>query len=91
MSGMEFQLIQGQFDPKEGLSLLREIVAVKIKFHEQKIATAITEEDIKFRENRIKDLQKEWQQITHQLQSSSVPVAIHASLVIDASYKENHE
>ncbi|RXR22544.1 hypothetical protein [Flavobacterium stagni] len=75
---MELQLIQGQFSPQEALSLLREMVDVKIKFHERKIATAASEEDIKFREKRIKDLQAEWQQIQTQLQQNERSISLKA-------------
>lgn len=77
---MELQLIQGQFSPQEALSLLREMVDVKIKFHERKIATAASEEDIKFREKRIKDLQAEWQQIQTQLQQNERSISLKAAV-----------
>ena len=77
---MELQLIQGQFSPQEALSLLREMVDVKIKFHERKIATAASEEDIKFREKRIKDLQAEWQQFQTQLQQNERSISLKAAV-----------
>lgn len=77
---MELQLIQGQFAPQEALTLLREMVDVKIKFHERKIVTAASEEDIKFREKRIKDLQAEWQQIQAQLQQNERSISLKAAV-----------
>lgn len=77
---MELQLIQGQFTSQETVALLREMVDVKIKFHERKIATAASEEDIKFREKRIKDLQAEWQQIQVQIQQNEIPVSFKAAV-----------
>ncbi|MEN9336436.1 MAG: hypothetical protein RLZZ500_1423 [Bacteroidota bacterium] len=75
---MEIQLIQGQFSSVEALELLREMVDVKIKFHERKIANSASEEDIKFREKRIKDLQAEWKQIQIQVQQREIPVSLKA-------------
>jgi len=54
---MKIQLIEGQFDPKDGLDIITKMVHVKIKFQEDKIKHASNEEDIKMRETRIKRLQ----------------------------------
>ncbi|MFM2229881.1 MAG: hypothetical protein RL607_1139 [Bacteroidota bacterium] len=81
---MEIQLIQGQFSSFETLELLREIVDVKIKFHERKIAFSSSEEDIKFREKRIKDLQAEWQQMQLKIQQHENPVSLKA--IVDVSF-----
>jgi len=77
---MELQLIQGQFTLQETVALLREMVDVKIKFHERKIATAASEEDMKFREKRIKDLQAEWQRFQTQLQQNERSISLKAAV-----------
>ena len=56
---MELQLINGQFDAKDALDILTQMFNVKIKYHENKITGASSEEEIKMRENKIKSLQKE--------------------------------
>ena len=56
---MNIQLIQGDFNAKEGLDLITQMIQIKIKYHENKIATHSSEEDIKFRESKIKKLHKE--------------------------------
>lgn len=55
---MKLQLINGQFSPQAGLDLLTRLTQVKLSHHERQIATAATEEDVKFREQRIKALQR---------------------------------
>lgn len=56
---MKVKLFNGSFSRKESLELITKMIHVKVKFHEEKIASAQTEEDVKMRENRIKQLQKE--------------------------------
>ena len=56
---MKIQLIKGTFDAKEATDIIAQMIHVKIKFHESKISHLSNEEDIKFREGRIKQLQKE--------------------------------
>ena len=56
---MILSLIKGNFTSKEAIELITELIHVKIKFHENKIKLADHEEDIKMREKRIKQLQKE--------------------------------
>jgi hypothetical protein len=56
---MEIHLIQGEFNPKDALDLVTKMIHVKIKYHESKISENSSEEDIKYRETKIKKLQKE--------------------------------
>lgn len=76
---MELELLQGRFDAKECLALVREMVALQIKFHERKIATVLSEEDIKFREKCIKNLQAQLQHFTLQLQQKESPSFVKAT------------
>lgn len=50
--------------------LLKDLVQVKIKFHENKIANSNQIEDIKFREAKIKRLQSELQQAVDTIKNS---------------------
>lgn len=59
---MNLQLIQGQFNAQEAIDIVTQLVKVKIKFQESKIAATDSEEVIKMREGRIKELQKDLQQ-----------------------------
>ena len=56
---MTIQLIKGQFNAKEAIELITQMIHVKIKFQEAQIDDTSIEEDIKMRENRIKQLQKD--------------------------------
>jgi len=53
------QLLQGSFEAQDAIMLLKDLVQVKIKFHENKIANSNQIEDIKFREAKIKRLQNQ--------------------------------
>lgn len=50
--------------------LLKDLVQVKIKFHENKIANSNQIEDIKFREAKIKRLQNQLQQAVDTIKNS---------------------
>jgi hypothetical protein len=56
---MTIQLIHGEFNSIEALKLITEMIHVKIKYHENKIIALSNEEDVKTRESKIKQLQKE--------------------------------
>lgn len=52
------QLIKGKFKSQDALTIITQLVDIKIRFHEEKINSSANEEDIKMRESRIKELQK---------------------------------
>jgi hypothetical protein len=54
-------LLQGSFSKNDALNLIDALLKVKIQYHEQKIVTDANEEDIKMREQRIKQLQDDLQ------------------------------
>lgn len=56
---MKLQLMQGKFSSRDALELITNMVQIKIKYHENKIANNTSEEDIKSRESKIKQLQKQ--------------------------------
>ena len=56
---MIIQLLQGHFSKKDAIDLITKLITVKIRFHEDKMPSSHSEEDIKMREKRIKQLQKE--------------------------------
>lgn len=56
---MKIQLIQGEFNSQEALNLIQQMIQIKIKYHEDKILKNVLEEDIKYRESKIKKLQDE--------------------------------
>ena len=55
---MTIKLLQGDFEKNEAIAILTRLIDVKIKHHESSIALLANEEDVKSRENKIKNLQK---------------------------------
>lgn len=80
---MNIQLIQGQFDPNEAIALIAQMVHVKIKYHENKINSNSNEEDIKIREAKIKQLQKELFELRKSINSKTDSVKLEAIIKID--------
>lgn len=66
---MNIQLINGQFSTKEAIDILTQMLHVKVKFHESKINESSSEEEIKMREKRIKELQKDLYEVRNYIES----------------------
>jgi hypothetical protein len=79
---MQLQLIQGQFSHQEAINIITKMVHVKIKFHEDKIHSLSNEEDIKMRENRIKQLQKELYEVRNYIAGTKTKIGIESVLEI---------
>jgi hypothetical protein len=56
---MTIQLLQGEFSSIDAIDLITKMIQIKIAYQENKIAGTTSEEDIKYRESKIKGLQKE--------------------------------
>lgn len=56
---MNIQLISGAFSTDDALGLITQMIHIKIKYHEERIDQKSSEEDMKYRESKIKQLQKE--------------------------------
>lgn len=80
---MNIQLIQGQFNPAEAIEIITQMVHVKIKYHENKIAENSNEEDIKNREAKIKYLQKELFEVRKEMLSKKTNLSMDAIINID--------
>jgi len=79
---MNFQLIKGHFNANEALELVTQMVHVKIKFQENKIQHASSEEDIKMREGRIKQLQKDLYEMKKEIEKNPKIIEIHSEIAI---------
>jgi len=77
---MHIQLIQGQFGGKEAIKLITQMIHAKVKFHENIISNDDSEEDLKMRENRIKQLQKDLFDARHYIEKKGENVIINASI-----------
>lgn len=56
---MNIELIHGEFSAKDAIDLLTQMIHAKIRFHEAKINKDSNAEDVKMRERRIRQLQKD--------------------------------
>ncbi len=77
---MNLTLIEGKFTPAESIDIISKMVAVKIKFHEEKINNNHNQEDIKMREKKIKSLQHELDQLRQHMKSQTAGVNINAAI-----------
>ena len=67
---MDIQLINGEFNSKEALELITQMVQIKIKYHENKIVKYSSEEDVKYRESKIIKLQKDLFELRESVRSN---------------------
>ena len=79
---MKIQLIQGEFSSDDALDLLTQMIHIKIKYHENKITKGGREEDIKYRESKIKRLQKELFEVRNQIDEKKGKVKLDAIINI---------
>ncbi len=75
---MELSLIKGQFTAEDSLELLNQLVQVKIRFHENQIKAGAEEEDVRMRESRISELQRELADIRKKIMSGDSRVEMNA-------------
>lgn len=80
---MQLELLKGSFSRSEALDILTRMIQVKIQFYESKIERSHQEEDIKMRENRIKELQRQFYEAKKQLLESPEPCSLHAVVEIN--------
>lgn len=77
---MNIQLIQGNFNAKDALDIITQMIHVKIKFHEGKIGHDSNEEDIKIREGKIKRLQEDLFHIRNFVQNCGEKINIQSEI-----------
>ncbi|MBS1741784.1 MAG: hypothetical protein JST81_02010 [Bacteroidetes bacterium] len=80
---MKIQLIQGAFNSKDALDLITQLMNIKIKYHENKINSDSSEEDIKWRESKIKRLHNELFECREGIQSADKNVTIESIINIE--------
>jgi hypothetical protein len=79
---MNIQLIQGQFSQKEAIDLITKMIHVKIQFHENAISNLDNEEDMKMREKRIKQLQKDLFETRKYIEQKAGMINVNAEIEI---------
>lgn len=79
---MKFQLLKGSFSKQEALNVVTQMVEIKIKFQENKIKKSDNEEDIKMRENRIKQLQKDLYEARAYIEQQPGAISLQSEITI---------
>lgn len=80
---MQLPLLKGHFEARDARDLLTQLIEVKIRFHENKIDGDSSEEMIKMRESRIKELQKELLAAQHFIDSKSGMISLQGEIEIE--------
>lgn len=80
---MQIQLVEGDFNKADTLELLSQMIQVKIRYHEKSIQKNSSEEDIKYRESKIKFLQDELLQLREEINRFSNHVHLHATITME--------
>ena len=80
---MNLQLIKGEFSSNDAIELIAHMINIKIKYHENKINNRSSEEDLKTRETKIKQLQKELFELRKVLNSKTNGVKIEAIIKVE--------
>lgn len=79
---MELQLIKGHFSAQDAVEIMTRMIDVKIKYHEGKITSESTMEDIKMRERRIKQLQKELFELRQHIDKKVGKISLNSTVTI---------
>jgi hypothetical protein len=82
---MNISIVNGTFSSKDSLDLIAQFIHAKIKFHESKIEQNISEEDLKMRELRIKELQRLLYEVRNVLLHKQDNIGIQCSIEISKS------
>ena len=80
---MYIQLIKGEFNSQDAVELIAQMIHIKIKYHERKINSHSNEEDIKTRETKIKELQKELIELRKIINSKTQSVKVEVIIKVD--------
>lgn len=80
---MQLQLVHGHFSATDAIVIITQMIQVKIKYHENKITNQSSEEEIKMRETRIKQLQKDLLETRKQLENGGTNISIEAIMTIE--------
>lgn len=84
---MKIQLIQGEFSNKDAMELITKMIHAKITYHENRIHAESSEEDMKYREGKIKRLQKELYEFRNAVEGRFESVKMHATIEIEPQEK----
>jgi len=80
---MKIQLVEGYFNAKDAIEIITQMIHVKIKFHENKIDNANNEEDVKMREKKIHQLQKDLFEVRKMIETKGEGLNLSAELLVE--------
>lgn len=80
---MKLNLLQGQFEKHDALHLITQFVHAKIRYHEDKIMRSASEEDMKMRENRIKELQRDLYELRKALENGTESLSLSGVIEVE--------
>ena len=80
---MSLQLLKGKFSCIDAIDLIAQLAHVKIKYHENKIKDTENIEDIKMRESRIKQIQKDLFEVRKHIEASPKGVSLESLIKIN--------
>jgi hypothetical protein len=78
----KIDLLRGSYSKRDALDLLTQLIHVKIRFHESRISADMLEEDLKMRENRIHELQRDLYEAGKLMERLEEPVSLEATIQI---------
>jgi hypothetical protein len=82
---MNIPLVHGNFSPSDSFELLNQMVQLKVKFHENKISKTSNEEDIKYRESKIKRLQNDLMELKKYIDQSNANLSVDVQIKLEKS------
>lgn len=82
---MNIPLVHGNFSPSDSFELLNQMVQLKVKFHENKISKTSNEEDIKYRESKIKRLQNDLMELKQYIDQSADNLSVDVQIKLEKS------
>lgn len=82
---MNLPILKGIFSQADALDILTQMVQIKIKYHENKIDKSQNEEDIKSREQRIKQLHKDFYEAKQLILSQGASCELDGDIIIKAN------
>lgn len=80
---MTIQLINGHFNSEEAVDIINQMIQIKIKFQESKITADSSEEDIKMRETRIRQLQQSLTESRNFIKEQNGNIAITSNIQLN--------
>lgn len=83
---MNIPLVQGNFSSTDSFEILNQMVQLKVKFHENKISKTSNEEDIKYRETKIKRLQHDLMELKKYIDDCKSSLSVDVQVKIEKSH-----